>query len=255
MSKKNSDDPAQWRSKAEMQLVSTSATDGTPRSAEELLQKLQVYQIELEMQNEALRQAQVELEKSRDLYVDFYDFSPVGYITFSHDAIINEINLTGAALLGIERGKLRHCRFAPFVAPQDRDRWHRYFLSVLKHGHKEECELQFQRNDGSSFCGLLHCLLLENDGEKSVVRAVLTDITKLKRAEAEVLSTNIELQATFDAIPDLLFEIGMDGRYYNYHAYRTDLLAISPDLLLGKTIFEVLPPEAAQICMSALQEA
>ncbi|CAG9931694.1 PAS domain-containing sensor histidine kinase [Candidatus Nitrotoga arctica] len=255
MSKKNSDDPAQWRSKAEMQLISTSATEGTSRSAEELLQELQVYQIELEMQNEALRQAQVELEKSRHLYVDFYDFSPVGYITLNPDAIINEINLTGAVLFGMERGKLRHRRFAPFVAPQDRDRWHRYFLSVLKQGHTEECELQFQRNDGSSFFGLLHCLLLKNDGEESVVRAVLTDITKLKRAEAEIFATNIELQATLDAIPDLLFEIGMDGRYYNYHAYRTDLLATSPDVFLGKTLFEVLPPEAAKTCMSALQEA
>ena len=214
-----------------------------------------MYQIELEMQNEELRRAQVELEKSRDLYVDFYDFSLVGYITLNHDAIINEINLTGATLLGMERGKLLHRRFAPFITPQDRGRWHHYFLSVLKHGNEQECELQFQRNDGSSFFGLLHCLLVKNDGEKSMVRAVLTDITKLKRAEAEILATNIELQATFDAIPDLLFEIGMDGRYYNYHAHCADLLATSPDVILGKTLFEVLPPEAVKTCMSALQEA
>ncbi len=129
---------------AEMRLALKSAKNETSRPAEELLHELQVYQIELEMQNKELRQAQVELEKSRDLYVDFYDFSPVGYITLSHDAIINEINLTGAALLGMEHGKLRHHHFASFIAPQDRDRWHHYFLSVLKHSHKEKCELQFQ---------------------------------------------------------------------------------------------------------------
>jgi PAS domain S-box-containing protein len=169
--------------------------------------------------------------------------------------MIEQINLTGAALLEIERSQLLHRRFSSFVAPQDRDRWHGYFLSVLKHDNKEECELEFQRKDGSSFFGLLHCLLLKNDGKKTVVRAVLTDITKLKRAQAEVHATNIELQATFDAIPDLLFEIGMDGRYYNYHAYNTDLLAASPDVFLGKTVFDILPSAAAKTCISALQEA
>jgi PAS domain S-box-containing protein len=255
MSKKNSNDPAQLRSKAETKLALMSAKTGTSRSVEEHLHELEVYQIELEMQNEELRQAQIELEKSRDLYVDFYDFSPVGYITLTQEAMIEEINLTGAGLLEIERSQLLHRRFAYFVAPQDRDRWHAYFLSVLKHDNKQECELEFQRKDGSSFFGLLHCLLLKNDGKKTVVRAVLTDITKLKRAQAEVHATNSELQATFDAIPDLLFEIGMDGRYYNCHAYNTDLLAAFPDILLGKTIFEVLPPTAAKTCMSAMQEA
>jgi hypothetical protein len=76
MSKKNSNDPAQLRSKAETKLALMSANDGTSRSVEEHLHELEVYQIELEMLNEKLRQAQIELEKSRDLYVDFYDFSP-----------------------------------------------------------------------------------------------------------------------------------------------------------------------------------
>jgi len=106
------------RKKAEMELIRSPAKHETPRSAEVLLHELQVYQVELEMQNEELRQAQVELEKSRDLYVDFYDFSPVGYITLNHEAMIDEINLTGAKLLGMERSKLLHRRFLPFIAPE-----------------------------------------------------------------------------------------------------------------------------------------
>ena len=137
--------PNPLRMKAEMQLDRAPAKGETLRSPEEFLHELQVYQVELEMQNEELRQAQGELEKSRDLYIDFYDFSPVGYITLNQEAIIDEINLTGAKLLGIERSKLLHRSFVTFITPEDLDRWNLHFLTVLKHDDKKDCELLLQR--------------------------------------------------------------------------------------------------------------
>ncbi len=180
---KNRAKPALLRAKAEMQLVRSPAKDETSRPAEVLLHELQVYQVELEMQNEELRRAQVELEKSRDLYVDFYDFSPVGYITLNQEAMIDEINLTGAKLLGVERSKLLHRRFISFVAPEDSDWWHLHFRSVLKHDDKKDCELLLQRNDGSSFFAQLHCLRLQNDANKSAMRMVMIDITERRQSE------------------------------------------------------------------------
>ena len=84
---------------------------------------------------------------------------------------------------------------------------------------------------------------------------VLYDITERKKTEIELQVLKDNLQATFDAIPDLLFEVGLDGRVYNYHANRTDLLAAPPELFLGKLIHEFLPEPAHQICLTALQEA
>ena len=71
-----------------------------------LVHELQVHQIELEMQNEELRRGQEEIEESRLKYSDLYDFSPVGYFTFSPAGEIVEVNLTGASLLGGRRGTL-----------------------------------------------------------------------------------------------------------------------------------------------------
>lgn len=70
-------------------------------------------------------------------------------LTLTPEALITEINFTAAALLGEERGKLLNRRFTRFVAPEDNDLWHRYFLQVLKKDSAHHCELTLQHGDGS----------------------------------------------------------------------------------------------------------
>src|SRR5210317_801078 len=71
-----------------------------------LIHELQVHQIELEMQNDELRRAQLDLEAARDKYTDLYDFAAVGYFTISDKGLILDANLMGTTMLGIERKKL-----------------------------------------------------------------------------------------------------------------------------------------------------
>lgn len=78
---------------------------------------------------------------------------------------------------------------------------------------------------------------------------------EVKRRTAELLEVQSQLRATLDAIPDLLFELGLDGRYHDYHSHRTDLLAAPAAVLLGKKVTDALPPAAADVVMSALHEA
>ncbi len=151
---------------------------------EKLLHELQVHQFELEIQNEELLQSRDLLEESRDRYVDFYDFAPVAYLTLNHKALIAEINLTGALMLGEERDQLRRRRFAEFVAAEDNELWHRHFMAVRQQNGILTCELRIQHGDGSRLHVQVDSLRLEKDGHEPVVRIALTDITELKRAEA-----------------------------------------------------------------------
>jgi diguanylate cyclase (GGDEF)-like protein/PAS domain S-box-containing protein len=61
--------------------------------------------------------------------------------------------------------------------------------------------------------------------------------------------------AVLSAIPDLLFEVDIDGLYIDYRAPRADLLAAPAETLIGRTVDEVLPPAAAEVCMTALRSA
>jgi len=61
--------------------------------------------------------------------------------------------------------------------------------------------------------------------------------------------------AILRAIPDLLYEMDIEGRYLHFHSRSHLLLEPSVSPLIGKTVHEVLPPEAAHICLTALQAA
>jgi PAS domain S-box-containing protein len=209
------DEPNTLRTEAEAIIAREPISLVNPQSGEVLLHKLlhelQVHQVELKMQNDELRKAQIAMEESRDRYVDLYDFAPIGYLTLTREGMISELNLTAGDMLGVERKKLLARRFSQFVAEEDRDRWYAHFASVLKHDQRQHCELVFQREDGSHFNAQLDSqktgtspgsrkleesspLNKENDGAGSI-RIALTDITSLKQAEAEMRIAAITFQS------------------------------------------------------------
>ncbi|SDM44424.1 hypothetical protein [Halarsenatibacter silvermanii] len=62
----------------------------------QLIHELQVHQLELELQNEELREARSKLKKARSRYYKLFDLAPVGYCTLSRQGIIEEANLAAA---------------------------------------------------------------------------------------------------------------------------------------------------------------
>jgi PAS domain S-box-containing protein len=175
------------RAEADAMVGSLSPEGMTTQPVEVLLHELLVHKIELEMQNEELRRAQLSLEDARDRYLDLYEFAPVGYITLNREGFISESNLTGAALLGVNRINLINRPFSKFVAPQDRDRWHCLFQSIMElaAGEKQAFTLEMSRDDGSVCSGFLDCLRRESSDAPPVLRVALTDISRIKLAEKE----------------------------------------------------------------------
>jgi len=227
---------------AEQRLASRTRPDTTDRPAEEVIHELQVYQAELEIQNEELRRVQLLMEETRDRYVDFYDFAPVGYLTLDGDAMIDEINLTGATLLGEERSKLLHCPFAAFIAPEDRDIWHLNFNGVLLQDDTSTCELGVLRSDKTRRHVRLDSLRLLKDNKAPVVRIVLTDITESKRTEAALREQKEFYRTITENIDDFIAVLDLDGRrLYNGPSYAR--LFGNPETMKGTDSFAEIHPD------------
>lgn len=71
----------------------------------------------------------------------------------------------------------------------------------------------------------------------------------------DLRQANARNTAILNAIPDLMFEVNLAGRFLNYHSPPRELLASPPESFLGRTVAEILPPDAARVFLEALHEA
>ena len=115
----------------------------TQEEMQKLIQELWVHQIELEMQNEELHRAQEEAERSRERYLDLFEYAPVGYFTLDKNAVILEANLTGAGLLGIERISLIDKPLTSFIHKDDQDVFYLHRKQVFQTNTQHRCEIRF----------------------------------------------------------------------------------------------------------------
>ncbi len=89
----------------------------------------------------------------------------------------------------------------------------------------------------------------------TVLDASIKMAFKLFSANNNLKTTKNKLEATLNTLPDILFEVGLDGCYYDIHTHYKDLLYKPSKDLMGKKISDVLPSEASDIIISAIKEA
>ena len=117
-------------------------------------------------------------------------------------------------------------------------------------------EFRFQKADDSYGVFYERAAIVRDDSGKPIrFISSMLDVTDLKKAKENLVKMHEKLASLFDAIPDILFEVDLDGHIYNYHSRANDLHVMHPNEFLGKTFNEVLPPDASNLVMSALYEA
>jgi len=185
---------AEGRLKESRSNLDSSATEKS-RDALALVHELQVHQIELEMQNEALKLAKLETEDVLAKYSDLYDFAPMGLFAFDEQGKIQEINLAGAKLLGAERRNLISRHFQQFVAPKDRISFGEFCKRAFEASTKQTCELNLLK-DGEPTVYVRIEGIVADDGSlnKRQCRIAAIDITERRWMEEQLRKARDELE-------------------------------------------------------------
>ena len=78
---------------------------------------------------------------------------------------------------------------------------------------------------------------------------------QVRNRTRQLAESRADLQATLDTLPDMLFEVGLDGRFYDYHAAHDNQPLVPVAVFMGKTIAEVMPADVTELAMAAINEA
>ncbi|HLP02813.1 MAG TPA: response regulator [Opitutaceae bacterium] len=181
------------RKRAESTVAERAAAGGplrTESDTQRLLHELQVHEVELEMQNEELREAHCRLETVLQRYTELYDFAPDGYFTVLSDGVIREANLTGARLLRVERSVLLGARLQSFFMPDDHPLIGATLSKVFDTGMRHTCKARLAAAGPRPVYVRLGCEQ-SHDGRECCV--VMEDITALHEAEAERRAIEVKM--------------------------------------------------------------
>ena len=183
------------RAEERLEIEPAESLELSAEDAGEIIHELRVHQVELELQNEELRNAQARIEESRARYADLYDFAPIGYVTVDEKGLIQQANLTTAKQLDVERSHLIQQPFHLHVAKEDREGFYLHLRNVLKSKERRTCEIKLVNHAGVWFYVRIDGISVQDSSGANVCNLAVTDISERKRIEEELLKAK-KLEAT-----------------------------------------------------------
>lgn len=201
------------RQKAESLVSDENASlrAGHETDIKQLLHELHVHQIELEIQNEELRNAQRELEISRDWFAYLYHHAPVGYVILDESAMIVQTNQTFVDILGVGADDLSHVSFLKYVAETDRKPFLAKYKAFFKNPQSRDLQVRlipdrkgliYTKIQGSRITWDDQTSFGRGSGERLLIS--VNDITGQKQSEEALIGVNEDLKKRTGELTSLL---------------------------------------------------
>jgi PAS domain S-box-containing protein/putative nucleotidyltransferase with HDIG domain len=251
--KASRDQPQDLRRRAQARLKSRTAglEKISPEEARNLLQELHIHQVELEMQNEQLRQTQAELETALARYTDLYDFAPLAYLTLDNRGWVLEANLTAARLLATERSRLVQQPLAPFIRPKDRQKFRAYLISMIQDRPAPSLELTLLGKGGVEVAVQLDSLLVPDAAGHPQVRTTLVDLTIRKQGEEALKESEQKFRDIFhNAMDGILLVDPATKKFFLANPMISEMLGYSPQELENLEVMDIHPEKDLPLVMA-----
>ena len=248
------------RQQAEARLLKKAALPAeniealSPESTRQMLHELRAHQIELEMQNEELRESQIALDLVRARYFELYDLAPVGYCTVSEPGLIMQANLTAAGLLGVARGALINMPLSRFMVKADQDIYYLHRKKLIETGEPQWCELRMLKNDGTQFWVHLTATATQDADGAPELRTVISDVTGRRQSEAARHTSEARLSGLVYSVLDAIIAIDANHCVILFNPAAERMFGLTAGEVLGSNFERLIPSRFHAACNEQIRK-
>lgn len=181
--------------------------DMTGTNIQKLVEELNVYQIELELQNRELKESNRLLRLSENKYKELYHHAPVSYFTLNSTGNILEMNQAACEMIGLQLEQCRYTSIFPYLEEHSKQIFVQFFKSLEITKRAAIDDIVFKNAYGQLVYGKIQAnTYVDYESGEKRYRITISDITAQKEALEELEKTEKELRELI-AMKDKLFSI------------------------------------------------
>lgn len=210
---------------------------------EELVENLQVYQIELEMQNEELRRVQGDLAVSKEWFQSIFDLAPVGYCLLDPEGTIIQCNHSFTALFDLHQHDVSGRKMREFVEPDSQDDFYFHLKKVESQKTRTSAFIGLKNAKRIIHVKLLTSLVSFDHGQENLMLCSVNDISREVSYYQRLKDREDQFRSLVSSMDDVIFTIDADLRHSSVHGRWIKELGKKEEDFLGKRATEIMGPE------------
>lgn len=220
----------------------------------QMFHELRVHQIELEMQNEELMRAEIELMASQERYFNLYELAPAGYMTLSQKGIILQCNLAATTMVGYSRSKLIGLPISRIIYKEDEPIYYSKLKELWLTNNQQSFELRLQKKDGVELWANFTIAESQSDDLEMTTRVIMSDISSRKLMEESLIESEKRYKSLFNYAGVAIAYYQLNGTVISYNQIAANHLGGLPEEFAGRSVYELLSQSEADLCMKRIAE-
>lgn len=212
----------------------------------DLINELQVYQHELEIQNDELKLSYVHVGAEKDKFAGLYDQAPVGYFILDEQGNIENVNQTGEDLLLLDGQRVSLISFREFISPEDLPAFDQFLQKVQESYRTQNLEIKLRLKDNKVLHTRIQGAAIQEPVKRSMHYYItVIDISESREAQELLKETKERLEMTLNASLTGIWSVELGSNRIEFDNFIYQIMEIAPSEFNGnlKEFFQLVHPD------------